>query len=138
MKKLCSAILVVAVLLSVSCVVFAASDTKTSTRNGNTLTGDLSYYASTGKYDNGEMYLNVSWSGSKVSKMVATIEVVDNLTGESLKKIDNSKTDTTFVATSAFVAIPSTQQVTVYGCGEIRDSFVMMVSPTIYATYGVD
>lgn len=54
MKKLCSAVLIVAVLLSVSCVVFAASDTKISTRNSNTLTGELSYYASTGKYDNGD------------------------------------------------------------------------------------
>ncbi len=82
------------------------------------------------------MYIIASWSGNKVAAIYATAEVVDYLTGESLLNISKNSRDATTAMSEAVVGIVNTRKVTVFGCGEIRDSFSLLVYPTIYGTYG--
>ena len=136
-KRCVSMILALVLMLSLSCMAFASGTTKTATKGGNTLTGTLTYWAKEFQYGaDGDMDISATWSGSKVAAMYVTAEVVDYLTGESLKTISDNKSNTTSVMKVAVVGIVNTRKVTVYGCGEIRDSFSLLVYPTIYGTYG--
>lgn len=121
---------------TLSCVAFAVDDTKTATHGTNTLTGTLTYY---GKNDAGagELDMFSKWDGSAVRGIYATAEAVDYLTGKSLKIIQNSLLNSTGTC-DAFGWTDFTQKVTIYGCGEIRDSFNLVVYPTIYGTYGLN
>ncbi|HCX92815.1 MAG TPA: hypothetical protein DGZ34_09115 [Lachnospiraceae bacterium] len=135
-KKVIPLILTFVLILSLSCVAFAVDDTKTATHGTNTLTGTLTYY---GKNDAGagELDMFSKWDGSAVRGIYATAEAVDYLTGKSLKIIQNSLLNSTGTC-DAFGWTDFTQKVTIYGCGEIRDSFNLVVYPTIYGTYGLN
>lgn len=136
-KRFFSVAMVLTLVLSMSSVAFAASDTETATKNGYTLTGFVDYW---GKDPSdgaaGEVYISASWSGNNVRGIYASGEVVDYLTGASLKTLSNNKANATSVYAETFHNVPYTQRVTVYGCAEIRDSFSLVAYPTIYGTYG--
>ncbi len=136
-RKGISVVLALVMILSLSCMVFASEATKTATRGGNTLTGYLTYWAqeSVGG-GSGDMEMSASWSGGKVQKIYATAEVVDFVTGDSLKTISNNASNASSVMATGLVGILNTTKVTVFGCGEIRDTFSLLVYPTIYGTYG--
>lgn len=136
-KRCISVVLALVIMLSLSSMAFAASDTKTKERSGNTLQGIVSYWSQESLYGgSGDMDVSATWTGSKVAAMYVTAEVVDYLTGESLKSISNNERNTTSVMAMSLVGILNTKKVTVFGCGEIRDSFSLAVYPTIYGTYG--
>lgn len=136
-KRIVSVVLALVIMLSLSCMAFAAEATETTTRNGNTLTGFVSYFAQESQYGAaGDMDVSATWTGSKVAAMYATAEVVDYVSGESLKKVSNNASNTTSVLATSYVGILNTRKVTVFGCGEIRDSFSLVVYPSISGTYG--
>lgn len=136
-KRSVSVLLALVIMLSLSSMAFAAEKTTTATYGSDTLTSYLAYWgAESQQAASGEISLDVTWSGSAVGSMWATVEVVDYYTGESLKTISNNASNTTRVSTFSWNSILDTRRVTVFGCAEIRDPFSLTSYPTIYGTYG--